>query len=418
MSTQTAPVQLRKPRLLDQVREELRLNHYAYKTEKTYIHWIKRYIYFHNLQHPKDMGAAEVRAFLGYLAVDRRVAASTQNQALCALIFLYKHVLDIDIGELIDVEWVKRPPRLPDVLTTREVVDLLSRLDGVQRLLGQLMYGTGMRMIEALRLRVKDIDIPRGQITVRDSKGGKDRVAILPRILIPDLEAQIAHAKGLHDQDLAQGYGSVELPYALERKYPQAPWAWHWQYVFPSDVLSRDPRSGITRRHHLYPNVLQRALKKAAAKTGITKHVKTHILRHSFATHMLESGVDIRTIQDMLGHEDLNTTMIYTHVVKNGPYGVTSPLDSLNLTAPTPKPITSTHTGSPRGFALPSPIPATGRARLPARLWRLPAEPPPHPNQRDRQDQSSVLQPGWPPHRLKPRWWTRLRAKCLALFLT
>ncbi len=238
-------------------------------------------------------------------------------------------MLEIDLGDLGDVAWVKRPPRLPAVLTVEEVTDILSRLTSVQSLLGRLMYGTGMRVIEALRLRVKDIDIPRGQIVVRDSKSGKDRVAVLPRILIPELEAQIARAKKIHDADLAAGYGSVELPYDLERKYPKLPWSWHWQFIFPSDVLSQDPRSGITRRWHLYPNILQRAVRKAAREAGINKHVKTHTLRHSFATHLLESGTDIRTIQEMLGHEDLNTTMIYTHVVKNGPYGVASPLDRL-----------------------------------------------------------------------------------------
>jgi len=319
------------PRLYDQVRNELRVLHYSYRTEKTYLHWIQRYIHFHGKKHPKDMGPVEVKQYLSHLAADKNVAAATQNQALCAIVFLYKRVLEIELGDLGDVAWVKRPPRLPDVLTSEEIVDVLSRLEGVQRLLGHLMYGTGMRVIEALRLRVKDIDIPRGQILVRDSKGGKDRVAILPKILIPDLEAQLEHAKKQHDDDLVAGYGSVGLPYALERKYPKAPWNWQWQYVFPSARLSKDPASGAIRRHHLFPNILQRAIKEAARTAGINKHVKTHTLRHSFATHLLESGTDIRTIQDMLGHEDLNTTMIYTHVVKNGPYGVTSPLDRLTV---------------------------------------------------------------------------------------
>lgn len=274
-----------------------------------------------------------------------RPLSAPQNQALCALIFLYKHVLQIEIGDLGDVAWVQRPPRLPDVLTVDEVTALLARLDGVHLLLARLMYGTGMRVIEVLRLRVKDIDIPRGQIVVRDGKGGKDRVAVLPRCLIHDLEAQLAHAKRLHDADLAAGHGSVGLPYALERKYPRAPWSWHWQYVFPSHCLSRDPHSGVVRRHHLFPNILQRAIGKAAREAGIAKHVKTHTLRHSFATHLLESGTDIRTIQTMLGHNDVKTTMIYTHVVKNGPYGVASPLDRLVSAAPAP------HGGSPLGAA-------------------------------------------------------------------
>jgi len=321
-----------KPRLLDQVRESLRVQHYAYRTEQTYLHWIKRYIFFHNKKHPAEMGAPEIRAFIGDLATRQRVAAATQNQALCAIIFLYKHVLEIEIGDLGDVTWVKRPPRLPEVLNVEEVIEILSRLTGVQSLLGRLMYGTGMRIIEVIRLRVKDIDIPRGFIVVRDSKGGKDRVAVLPRILIPDLEAQLAHAKALHEADLAAGYGSVGLPYALEKKYPKAPWSWHWQYVFPSEKLSADPHSGVIRRHHYFPSNLQRGVRKAARDAGINKQVKTHTFRHSFATHLLETGTDIRTIQDMLGHEDLNTTIIYTHVVKNGPYGVTSPLDRLAMT--------------------------------------------------------------------------------------
>mgnify|MGYP002078537836 CR=1 FL=1 len=317
--------------IINQTREVLRLHHYSYRTERTYLDWIKRYMYHHGNKHPDTMGAAEIREFLGYLAVNCRVAASTQNQALCALIFLYKHVLEVEVGDLGEVTWVQRPRRLPDVLTAEEVVDVLSRLQGVHSLLGRLMYGTGMRIIEALRLRVKDIDFLQNQIVVRDSKGGKDRVAVMPQILIPDLQGQLAYAKELHEKDLNEGYGSVELPYALERKYPKLPWSWSWQYVFPSDVLSKDPISGVTRRHHLYPNILQRAVRVAARDAGINKHVKTHTLRHSFATHLLESGTDIRTIQEMLGHEDLNTTMIYTHVVKNGPYGVASPLEKLTI---------------------------------------------------------------------------------------
>jgi integron integrase len=350
------------PKLLDQVRRELRVLHYAYRTERTYLHWIKRYLHFHKMRHPREMGAPEIKQYISYLATDRNIAAATQNQALCALIFLYKRVLEIDVGELGDVTWVKRPPRMPDVLTVEEVVDVLSRLEGVQRLLGHLMYGTGMRVIEVLRLRVKDIDMVRGQILVRDSKGGKDRVAILPRILISDIEAQLDHTKQLHLADLAAGFGSVGLPYALERKYPEAQWNWRWQYVFPSEKLSKDPVSGVMRRHHLYPNILQRAVREAARSAGINKHVKTHTLRHSFATHLLESGTDIRTIQEMLGHENLNTTMIYTHVVKNGPYGVTSPLDRLTIgttTQPEAARVT-TQTATRKPGAPPNSMPHTG----------------------------------------------------------
>ncbi|MCB1069178.1 MAG: integron integrase [Kiritimatiellae bacterium] len=328
------------PRLLDLVRDTLRVHRYAYSTEKTYMDWIRRFILFHNKRHPLDMGPTEINAFLTHLAVQGNVAASTQNQALCAIIFLYKKVLDVDIDQL-NYDWSKKPPNLPVVLSVEETIDLLSRMTGVQRLLAHLMYGTGMRISEALRLRVKDIDFEQNQIVIRDSKGKKDRAAVLPQILLPDLQDQIAHAKRLHDKDLADGYGSVELPYALERKYPRAPWAWHWQYVFPSYKLSEDPRSGIIRRHHLYPNILQRAIRKAAKDAGIDKHVKSHTLRHSFATHMIQAGIDIRTVQDMLGHEDLNTTMIYTHVVKNGPYGVASPIDRIadRLTPSSPSPV-------------------------------------------------------------------------------
>ncbi len=322
------------PRFLDVIREELRVRHYAYRTERTYLEWIRRFIVYHDRKHPRDMGAAEIRDFLGFLADRKHVAAATQNQALCSLVFLYKQVLEIDIGDLGEVAWVKRPPRIPDVLTEAEVIEIMSRLKGVQNLMARLMYGTGMRIIEVLRLRVKDVNFDRGIIQIRDSKGGKDRVAALPQSIADDLRDQIAHAKRLHDADLVAGYGSVALPYALERKYPKAPWSWNWQYVFPSDSLSKDPYTGITRRHHMFPNILQRAIRSAASAAGIQKHVKTHTLRHSFATHLLERGTDIRTIQEMLGHEDLNTTMIYTHVVKNGPYGVASPLDQLSASLP------------------------------------------------------------------------------------
>jgi integron integrase len=319
----------KKPRLLDQLRHEVRIRHYAYRTEKTYVHWVRRFVLFHGQRHPKDMGGPEIKAFLTHLAVNGNVAASTQNQALCAIVFLYKHVLGIDLGEFSNFQYAKRPQTLPVVLTVSEVQRLLGEMTGTKRLLAELLYGTGMRLIEALRLRVKDVDFERKVITVRDAKGQKDRNVVLPERVVPDLREQLAFAKERHRKDLDEGFGSVNMPFALDRKYPNAVKQWIWQYVFPSRNLSIDPRSGRKQRHHLYENILQRAIAQASRSAGIEKKVGAHTLRHSFATHLLESGTDIRTIQTHLGHSQLETTMIYTHVAITGHLGVTSPLDRL-----------------------------------------------------------------------------------------
>lgn len=325
----TASVPDRKSPFLERVRAELRVRRYAYSTEKTYLEWIVRYIRFHDKRHPAEMGAAEVRRFLTHLATNLNVAAATQNQALCALVFLYKHVLDMELGDLGSYAWSKKPLRLPVVLTIQEVTTLLGHMEGIPRLIATLMYGTGMRVKEALRLRIHDIDFDRMVIIIRDGKGAKDRSAILPESLVHALQQQMAFRRVIHTKDLAAGQGSVWLPFALERKYPNAATAWGWQYLFPARQVSRDPRSGVVRRHHLGPDVIQRAVLEAARKARITKPVKTHALRHSFATHMLESGADIRTVQTLLGHADVKTTEIYTHVIRKGPLGVTSPADRL-----------------------------------------------------------------------------------------
>ena len=329
--------QEKKPKLMDQMRHAIRVRHYSYATEKTYVHWVVDFIHFHQKRHPAEMKEPEVRAYLTHLAADRNVAASTQKQALCAIVFLYRHVLKLPLEEIGDYVWAKKPPKLPVVLTREEVAAVLGLMKGVQRLIARLMYGTGMRISEALRLRVHDLDFDRGIITIRDAKGSKDRTCTLPECLHDDLEAQLRHAAELHRKDLADGYGTVELPYALSRKYRNADREWGWQFVFPSWNLSVDPRSDVKRRHHVFPSTVQRAIRKAAQEAGIVKHVKSHSMRHSFATHLLENGTDIRTIQQLLGHRHLETTMIYTHVICRGALGVASPLDSIPAsTPPTP----------------------------------------------------------------------------------
>jgi integron integrase len=317
------------PRLLDQVRGKIRLKHYSLRTEQTYVDWIKRFIRHFGKRHPRDLGAAEVEAFLTHLAVVGRVAASTQNQAKSALLFLYREVLGTQLPWLDNVQQAKAPKRLPVVLTRDEVEAVLGRLEGMHRLIAGLLYGSGMRLMECLRLRAKDIDFSRGEILVRDGKGFKDRVTMLPAAVVPALRVQMARARALHTADLAGGGGDVSLPYALARKYPGAGREWGWQFVFPSEGLSTDPREGRVRRHHLQDQAVQRAMKQAVRDAGIVKPATPHTLRHSFATHLLEGGYDIRTVQELLGHSDVSTTMIYTHVLNKGGRGVTSPLDGL-----------------------------------------------------------------------------------------
>ncbi len=316
-----------KQRLLDQVRDRIRTLHYSIRTEQSYIGWIKRFIFFNNKKHPKDMGKLELEAFLTHLAVNRNVSASTQNQALNAILFLYRQVLNIDLPWLEDVTRAKKPTRLPVVLTTSEVQLLLSSIDGVRGLVAQLLYGTGMRLMECLRLRVKDIDFERREVFVRSGKGGKDRVTVLPDKLVSELDAHLKRVLVLHKQDLSDSRGCVYMPFALERKYPSACREWAWQYVFPSAKISTDPRTGRRARYHIYSQSIQRAIKQAIRLANITKPASTHTLRHSFATHLLENGYDIRTVQELLGHKDVKTTMIYTHVLNKGGRGVKSPLD-------------------------------------------------------------------------------------------
>jgi len=315
------------PKLLDKVRDKMRVKHYSIRTEGTYIGWIKRYIFFHDKRHPKDMGAEEIEAFLTHLAVAGKVSASTQNLAKSSLLFLYREVLEIQLPWLDNITQAKAPKRLPVVLTVAEVQAVLSRLSGSHALIASLLYGGGMRLMEAVRLRVKDVDFARREILVREGKGFKDRVTMLPEAVIAALKAHLVKVKALHEEDLAQGFGEVYLPFALDKKYPKAGREWGWQYVFPSKNLSVDPRSGKTRRHHLDEKGVQRAVKQAVRDAELTKPATPHSLRHSFATHLLQSGYDIRTVQELLGHSDVSTTMIYTHVLNKGGKGVVSPLD-------------------------------------------------------------------------------------------
>ena len=318
-----------EPRLLDQLRAAVRSRHYSIRTEDTYVQWARRFIVYHDKRHPREMGPAEVQAFLSHLAVDRTVAASTQNQAKSALLFLYRVVLGIELPWLDEIVSAKAPRRLPMVLTLSQVRALLEAMNGPTGLLASLLYGTGMRLLEGLRLRVKDVGFERREIIVREGKGGKDRVTVLPENLIVPLQGQMARARALHDADLAAGRGAVWLPDALAVKYPRAPRAWGWQWVFPSTQLSIDPRTGIERRHHLNEASVQKAVSVAARAAGIDRPCSPHVLRHSFATHLLQAGYDIRTVQELLGHADVSTTMIYTHVLNRGGRGVRSPLDQI-----------------------------------------------------------------------------------------
>jgi integron integrase len=313
--------------LIEQVRERIRYRHYSYRTEQAYVEWVKRFVRFHGLRHPREMGREAIEAFLNHLAVERNVATSTHNQALSALLFLYGQVLGVELPWLGDIERPKRPPRRPVVLTLEEVRRVLAHLDGSNQLMGRLLYGTGMRLMECVRLRVKDLDLARSEIVVRDSKGGRDRITMVPRALRADLRDQLARARVFWQHDRSRGAPGVELPAALGRKYPKGADAWSWFWVFPSDAFSRDPRTGIDRRHHMHEEKLQRAIKRAVHASCIVKPATAHTLRHSFATHLLESGYDIRTVQELLGHRDVSTTMIYTHVLNRGGRAVVSPLD-------------------------------------------------------------------------------------------
>ena len=326
---EATPQTIPPPKLLDQARDRLRVKHYSIRTETQYLHWIKRFILFHGKRHPREMEAVEVEAFLTHLAVEGRVAAATQNQALSALLFLYREVLNIDLPWLDKVVRAKQPQRLPVVLTRQEVTAILDRMSGVHDLMARLLYGTGMRLMECVRLRVKDVDFERAEIVVREGKGAKDRITMLPQALIGPLQDHLRWRRQLFADDKAKGRAAVYLPDALDKKYPNAAVDWPWQYIFPSGSYSIDPRSGEERRHHIDEKLLQRAVKKALQASGVAKLATPHTLRHSFATHLLQSGYDIRTVQELLGHADVATTMIYTHVLNKGGRGVTSPLDAM-----------------------------------------------------------------------------------------
>lgn len=325
----TALPEKKPKRFLDQIRDLLRTKHYSYATEQSYVDWIKRYIIFHGKKHPTEMGTDEVALFLTDLAVRRNVSASTQNQALNALVFLYKQFLKKDFGELKNVPRAQRPQHRPTVLTRSEVKSILNGLSGTSSLMVSLLYGTGMRIMELLRLRVKDVDFEANHIIIKSGKGEKDRLTMLPNNLKESLMKHLERVRLLHKKDLDAGFGRAALPYALDRKYPSADKEWGWQFVFPSIALSNDPKAGIIRRHHLHPSALQKIFHKAVKLAGIHKHAGPHTLRHSFATHLLEAGYDIRTVQQLLGHVHVETTMIYTHVMNKPGLAVKSPVETL-----------------------------------------------------------------------------------------
>lgn len=327
MNEQQANPSQNAPKLLDLLRDRLRLKHYSIRTETQYVQWVRRFILFHGKRHPQEMGAKEVEAFLTHLAVEGRVAAATQNQAFSALLFLYRELLHINLPWLDEVVRAKRPARLPVVLTREEVQSVLGRTEGTYGLMLRLLYGTGMRLMECVRLRVKDVDFSRAEIIVRDGKGAKDRVTMLPQRIAAELQAHLQRRRHLYEDDLAKGMASVYLPNALDRKYANAENEWGWQYVFVAKSYSIDPRSGSERRHHIDEKLVQRAMKRAVQEAAISKPATPHTLRHSFATHLLQGGYDIRTVQELLGHADVATTMIYTHVLNKGGRGVVSPLD-------------------------------------------------------------------------------------------
>lgn len=315
-------------KLLDKVRQRIRLKGYSIRTERSYAQWIKRFILFHDKRHPKDMGKMEIEAFLSYLAMNRNVAASTQNQAFNALLFLYNQVLEMKMPDDINAMRSKKPVRVPTVMTREETNRLISSMNGTNKLMAEIMYGCGLRVIECVRLRVKDVDFAMNQIVVRDGKGKKDRITVLPQIIRQPLQRHLSYVRRLHQKDLRDGYGRVYLPHALARKYRNADKSWAWQYVFPAKTISVDPRSGEKRRHHIHETVIRKAIKRAAQTAGIVKPITCHTLRHSFATDLLTAGYDIRTVQDLLGHKDVSTTMVYTHVLNRGGKCVVSPLDA------------------------------------------------------------------------------------------
>jgi integron integrase len=319
----------RPPRLLDRVGQALRSRHYSRKTEKSYCHWVKRFIVFNHMRHPKDMGESEINEFLSHLALNRKVSASTQNQALSAMLFLYRHVLKRDIGDLGDVIRARRPKHLPVVMTRDEVQATLKHLEGEMWLIACLMYGAGLRLAECLRLRVHDIDFKANQIVVRSGKGFKDRVTMLPEKAKEPLLSHLKEVKRIHECDLAEGFGEVEMPYALARKYPNAGRSWGWQFAFPQKTRWVDSETEMQGRHHVHESLIQKAVGSAVRRAGIFKHATCHTLRHSFATHLLEAGYDIRTVQELLGHKDVKTTMVYTHVLNRGGKGVKSPVDTI-----------------------------------------------------------------------------------------
>jgi integron integrase len=314
-------------KLLDQVSELIRRKHYSIRTEQAYVSWIKRFILFHKKRHPLEMGKKEIEDFLSHLAVNLKVSASTQNQAFNALLFLYQQVLNKDLPDTINASRAKKPKRLPTVMTKEQARKVISALSDTDQLMVKILYGSGLRLMECLRLRVKDVDFEMNQIVVRDGKGKVDRITVFPESVKPWLKEHLERVKRLHENDLANGYGRVYLPQALARKYKKASREWGWQYVFPANSLSTDPRTGETRRHHIHENSLQKAVKNAVKLAGINKPVSCHTFRHSFATHLLEDGYDIRTVQELLGHKDVSTTMIYTHVLNRGGRAVISPLD-------------------------------------------------------------------------------------------
>ena len=319
----------RGKKLLEQVRDSLRLKHYSYRTEETYLTWIKRFILFHGKRHPRDMGSPEIEAFITHLAVERNVAVSTQNQALSAILFLYKYVLKKEIEMPPSMVRPGRPKRLPTVLTPAEATRVLAQMHGIAKIMTKLLYGSGLRLMEVMRLRVKDLDFANRQIIVRDGKGENDRATVLPESVIAELKLHLENVHSLHEKDLREGYGETQLPHALSLKYPNASREWIWQYIFPASQRSTDPQTGTVRRHHLDESVLQRAVRDAAQRAKIEKSVSPHTFRHSFATHLLQNGYDIRTVQELLGHKDVKTTMIYTHVLNRGGLAVKSPLDEI-----------------------------------------------------------------------------------------